>query len=617
MLPRYILAIFLILLFTAGCATTGDQGQRSSTEKIQIQKPSSQEIEADVAKELKELGEPELAKEEEEEAAQKPGEVSYDIPITINEQVSYFIDYFQITIPKRFAIWLERSGRYTPMMRKILKQYGLPEDLVYLAMIESGFSCQAYSRAHAVGPWQFIRGTGRRYGLKIDYWVDERRDPVKATHAAAQYLRDLYAEFDSWYLAAAAYNAGEAKIRKALKKYQADNFWSISQNKRRYLKKETKSYVPKMIAAALIAKEPAKYGFDDLNYHAPMEFDKVQVHPGTSLSRMAKLAGISTRDLAELNPELRRWATPPSNMYSLRIPAGQKAAFETAYASLSITDRKARIGSVKIRIQAGDTLGRIAHTHGVPLSDLLAMNPGLNPRRLRIGQVVYVPPNAAAARRASSARPAYSKAAPRPLAHGNKRKITHVVRKGDSLWDIAQAYGINHRDIMRWNGTRSSSLGVGQKLVLYVPQSKAEAKLESPSAKPAAVAPPRRAVAAAKGDQVVHVVRQGDTLWEIAKKYQVSHRDIMRWNKKRTSRLSLGQKLVIYPGKSGPQSKSTTNKPAAASQTTTYKVKRGDSLWTISQKFKVSPSDLRRWNGLDSSRITPGDTLMVRLGGSS
>lgn len=536
-------SVMIIFVFAVGCATTEPKSQSAAEPIVQAQKtvrPSKAEIEASVVKELEELGEKELAQEEKEAAkTEQKGKVTYDIPITINKQVEYFIDYFQTRISKRFGIWLARSGRYVPMMRAILREYNLPEDLVYLAMIESGFSCKAYSRAHAVGPWQFIRGTARRYGLKVNYWVDERRDPVKATHAAAKYLRDLYAEFNSWYLAAAGYNAGENKIRRALARYRADDFWSISQRKRRYLKRETKQYVPKMIAAALIAKNPSKYGFDDIKYYPPLEFDQVKVYAGTSISVAAKLIGLKTGALSELNPELRRWCTPPSGgMYTLRVPEGKGLSFKIAYAALPARARQARIGAIRVRVQSGDTLGRIAKTHGMRLSDLMAVNPKLNPRRLRIGQRVYVPANRKTASLKYKPRSARTKAT-RPrytVPHRNKRKIVYVVKKGDSLWEVAQTYGLNYHNIKRWNGKRSSRLQIGQKLVLYVPPSKAEAKVERQS--------------------------------------------------------------------SGP-----------SPRTLIYLVRRGDSLWKIGQRFKVTPRALRRWNGLNSSRITPGDRLTVRLEG--
>ncbi len=537
MKAKVFILISLFALMVTGCSTTNKQAalpenQETTKGKQATAQPTRQEIEVKVAQELKRLGEKQLSEEERRAAADPKDKVTYDIPITINAQVERWIDYFQTRIPKRFQIWLSRSGRYDKMMRGILKSYGLPEDLLYLAMIESGFSCTAYSRAHAVGPWQFIRGTGRRYKLKIDYWVDERRDPVKSTHAAAQYLRDLYKEFGSWYLAAAGYNAGEGKIRRALKRYKADDFWDISHHRRRYLKRETKNYVPKMIAAALIAKEPEKYGFKQITYAAPMTFDTVRVHGGTSLGVAAKIAGIKTQHLAGLNPELRRWCAPPNRaFYNLRIPAGTKASFEIAYASLPVQKRKARIGTIKVRVQKGDTFGRIAATYRVPLSELVSMNPRVNPRRLQVGQIVQVPPTNRARRVVASrnrVKPR-QRAKVRSYAASKRgtRKIIHVVKSGDTLWDIAQSYGINHNDIRRWNGRRSSRLSLDQKLVLYVPQAKAEAKLRTSSKK------------------LVYVVRRGDNLWDISRRFKTTPAKIRRWNKMNNNRITPGDRLTV------------------------------------------------------------------------
>jgi len=294
-------------------------------------------MEARVVQELQILGESDLFREG--IGTSPDGETSYDIPITVNNQVEHFVDYFQNKIPKRFGLYLSRSTRYMPMMRAILKDYGLPEDLVYVALIESGFSCTATSKAAAVGPWQFIKASGTRFGLKIDAWVDERQDPIKSTHAAAKYLRELYAEFGSWYLAAAAYNAGENKIRRALSRYQASDYWTISHSQRPYLATETKEYVPKMIAAALIAKEPQRYGFTDIPYEPPLVYDEVTVHSGVSLAALSRFTNIGSAELATLNPELKRGVTPPfGGMYALRVPLGAGSQFATVYASLNQSD---------------------------------------------------------------------------------------------------------------------------------------------------------------------------------------------------------------------------------------------------------------------------------------
>ncbi|MFZ5586454.1 MAG: LysM peptidoglycan-binding domain-containing protein [Thermodesulfobacteriota bacterium] len=540
---RSLLIIPSLLLALSGCATTGgekaDLGDDPSRPTLagKAGRPSKAEIQARVVQELIHLGERDLAQGEQP----ADGSPTYDIPITINDQVEYFIDYFQTKIPKRFKMWLGRSTRYEPMMRATLKQYGLPEDLVYVALIESGFSCTAVSTAAAVGPWQFIKGTATRFGLKVDYYVDERQDPIKSTHAAAKYLRDLYNEFGSWYLAAAGYNAGENKIRRALSRYQASDYWTISHRQRDYLATETKEYVPKMIAAALIAKEPAKYGFTDIAYEPPLAFDEIQVHPGVSVGAVARAAGVSAGELAALNPELKHQATPPNGqMYTLRVPQGMAASVSTAYAQLSPAERAHRFGPAVVIAQKGETMAEIAKAHNLSLRELATLNPRLPMKaKLRGGQRVVISGAGAAepVRLASAARQAPS--APLAPAPGNTRKITHIVAKGDTLWHVAQTYNLDHNDILRWNGKDANHLVPGQHLVLYVPQAKAEAKVEIKTAKA-----PREA------SEITYLVKKGDTIAGIARKFNVSQNDLKRWNRLRDSSLSIGDKLTVRPGRS-------------------------------------------------------------------
>ena len=250
----------------------------------------------------------------------------FDIPIVINAKVEQFIQYFQTSGKKVFSNWLARSEKYIPFMKNLLKGNGLPEDLVYMALIESGFNPYAYSRSKASGPWQFIYLTGKRYGLNLNWWVDERRDPEKSTIAATKYLKDLYDMFECWYLAAAGYNAGEGKIANAMKRYRTEDFWELS--KYNYLKQETKDYVPQMIAAALIAKDPEKYGFADIEYQEPLQYEKVRVPAVIDLRLIAKACEISVDELKDLNPELLRWCTPPDSPdYEIKIPFGGRNSF--------------------------------------------------------------------------------------------------------------------------------------------------------------------------------------------------------------------------------------------------------------------------------------------------
>lgn len=262
-----------------------------------------------------------------------------DLPLTLNSQVEYFIKQFQGSSRASFTRWLIRSTRYIPMMKLVLHKEGLPEDLVYLAMIESGFTLNARSIANAVGPWQFMSGTGRRYSLRIDRWIDERRDPVKATVAAAMYLKDLSGMFNGdWYLAAAGYNAGENKIFRAIDRYNTSDFWELTKGS--YLKRETKEYVPKLLAATIVAKDPARYGFTEVAAIPQIEFDTVRLPGQTDLNLVARLCGTTYQTIRELNPALRQWATPPDYPnFELRIPKGTRQRFEAAYRNIPEADR--------------------------------------------------------------------------------------------------------------------------------------------------------------------------------------------------------------------------------------------------------------------------------------
>ena len=220
---------------------------------------------------------------------------------------------------------MSRSTRYLPMIKKVFAEYGLPEDLAYLAMIESGYTNTARSTASAVGMWQFMKGTGVRYGLTVDSYVDERRDPEKATNAAAKYLLDLYKQFGSWYLAVASYNCGEGRVQREINQNtDLKSFWELSNNY--CLPNETKNYVPQMIAATIIAKNPEKYGFKNVRYQKPLKYDAIKVNESTSLQATAVAATTSSEEISVLNPELLRNATP-GGVSLLKIPPGKKRGF--------------------------------------------------------------------------------------------------------------------------------------------------------------------------------------------------------------------------------------------------------------------------------------------------
>jgi membrane-bound lytic murein transglycosylase D len=388
-----------------------------------------------------------------------------DIPLTVNSKVEYFINFFQTSGRKSFAKWLSRSERYIPMMRQILKKEGLPEDLVYLAMIESGFSPHAYSVANAVGPWQFISGTGKRYSLRIDSWIDERRDPIKSTMAAAMYLKELYSLFNKdWYLAAAGYNAGENKILRAIDMYNSRDFWQLTQGT--YLKRETKDYVPKLLAAAIIAKDPARYGFADVAYLPPIEFDMVVIPSRTDLELIARTTGVSRENIRELNPELRKWCTPPDYPnYELKLPKGTKDTFLREYAKIP-EDKRIEEKIAYLRYKAGrkDTLASISRRFNVKPEEIAELNHIGSSTRLR-GRVLLLPARADTS--------VASVEAPRRVPAVEPRKAKkefvkyYTVKHGDTLKAVARRFNVSEKIIAAWNNLKGRmKLNPGKRIIV-------------------------------------------------------------------------------------------------------------------------------------------------------
>ena len=310
----------------------------------------------------------------------------YDIPVELNEAVVAYIRLFQTDAREHFAHWLARSTRWTPLMRTILAANKVPDDLVYLSMIESGFNPYAYSFAKAAGLWQFVVGTSRRYGLTTDFWVDERRDPILSTEAAGRYLSDLKDRYHgNWYLAWAGYNAGEGKVDKAIRLESTVDFWRMM-SKGRTLRAETKHYVPKLIAAALISKHPERFGFR-VDYEPLFTFDTVHVDQATSLAAIAKAANTDVDMIRDLNPALRRFCTPPSG-WDVRIPTGSKEAFVAAFGAIKAEDR---LSFAQHKIERGESLAKIAKAYGVREQDILRTNGLSKPKQFVVGHTVMIP----------------------------------------------------------------------------------------------------------------------------------------------------------------------------------------------------------------------------------
>jgi membrane-bound lytic murein transglycosylase D len=308
---------------------------------------------------------------------------SCDIPITYNARVSTWLSVFEGSGRRFYSLWLARSHRWGPSFREILRHYGVPQDLLYQAMVESGLAMQAISSARAVGPWQFMRATGEAYDLRVNFWVDERRDPLKSTHAAARYLKDLHSKWNDWYLAWAEYNGGPGRVSAGVAKYSTTAFWALAETDA--LAQETRDYVPMIIAATLVAKHPDLFGFGDVQGMPPFEFDRVEVAEPTDLAVLAACARTTEAVLQELNPELLRFVTPPmvGGAYGLRIPKGRAADFD------SCIRPSARVAYRGCRVQRGDTLRLIAQRFGADPLGIIQIN--RIEGRIHVGQELVVP----------------------------------------------------------------------------------------------------------------------------------------------------------------------------------------------------------------------------------
>jgi membrane-bound lytic murein transglycosylase D len=329
----------------------------------------------------------------------------YNIPVVIDQTVQGHIRFFNTSIRDRFEQWLLRLNRYRPLVEDIFAEFDLPSDLVHLSLVESGFNPYAYSRAKATGPWQFMKGTGKIYGLRIDHYVDERRDPIKSTIAAARYLRDLYDLFGTWPLAMAAYNAGEGKVQRALNKAQAESFSEISRTK--LIRGETKQYVPRIMAATIIARNLDQYGFNQVPV-APHVFEEVVVTRPLHFRAISNVTGIPYSELRLLNPELRRDATPPDDTaYHLKVPVGTSAKVlkllervptykfppqrtQVRQTRQARPSRQGKAGSSHwYRVRGGDTLEKISRRFGIPIRTLKARN-NLSSSRIRAGELLNI-----------------------------------------------------------------------------------------------------------------------------------------------------------------------------------------------------------------------------------
>jgi membrane-bound lytic murein transglycosylase D len=408
---------------------------------------------------------------------------TWDIDVRSYEahrRVEFYVNAFAGSSRERFIARLEKGSRFEPMIREKLRAASIPEDMYYLALVESGFDQHAYSRAAAVGMWQFMTGTARGTGLRVDWWVDERRDPVRSTDAAVKFLGWLREQFGSLYLAAAAYNGGPGRVSRGLSRLGDDldgasgddAFFALAEHD--YLRGETKNYVPQLIAAALIAKEPAKYGMK-LRTVPPLAYDSVFVPASTPLAAIAAASGAPLDSVRELNPQILRGVTPPGARFLARVPIGHAEGFDSAFAAL---DPAARAAFKRVETVKGQTFASVASTSGLSARQLKWYNPKVSPLksgRLRPGQTLLVPSRAVVSAALDIPDPAIE------IYGGRTRSGSrmHVVRRGETLGGIAKKYGTSASALVRLNGLKKQVIHPGQELLVRAPARRTAAKPSS------------------------------------------------------------------------------------------------------------------------------------------
>jgi membrane-bound lytic murein transglycosylase D len=457
-------------------------------------------------------------------AAEEVRQIHSDLPLTMNDAVASYINYFSTRGRGVLERALTRAGLYSDMIRRVLKQEGVPQDLIYLAEAESGFHPVALSHVGARGLWQFMSSRAKGYGLERNWWVDERQDPEKSTRAAARHLRDLYKEFGDWYLAMAAYNSGPLTVQQAVQRTGYADFWELY--RRNVLPAETRNYVPIIIAVAIMAKNPAQYGLDQIIPDKPIPADTVTINYPVDLRLVAECVDSSVSTLQELNPSLLRMTTPREGTFDLHLPAGTTAKYQAAIASIP---RDKRVWWRYHNVTEGETMASVARQYHTTARAIAEAN-SLDGKDLEAGTKLIIP--VAAGRYVEAV--AYS-----------RRLTRYRVRRGDTLTSVAEDFGVPVVRLRRWNPRVRGKLRPGMVLYLHRPLAPGEREIVSARGH----AKPKRSSklrASSSGNQkILHKVRQGETLYSIASQYNTTVAALRRTNGKAAANLRAGAVLVI------------------------------------------------------------------------
>ncbi len=460
--------------------------------------------------------------------------VEEEIEIVYNWRTEHWIKYFTGKGRRYFRKWLERVEIYRDIIEPVLVKSEVPRDLLYLAVIESGLNLNARSNVKATGPWQFMAGTGRIFNLRINWWIDERKDIIASTYAASHYLKHLHNLFGNWQLALAAYNSGEYRVAHAISTQKTSDYWRLR------LPSQTKWFVPKFMAALAIGRDPEKYGFS-IPESKPLKFDVITLDRSTDLKIIASAAGCTLKKIQDLNPALKRWATPPGMTVEIKVPHGTGGRVSEKINSIPPGER---VSWLRHKIKQGETLSHIASKYEISLKELKRINGIKNVHKIRVGQLLLIPTRDDGIQTASSSDPKYKTSPDLPdkirmktySPPSGKTKIVYTVRDGDTLGEIAERHKVGLSKVRAWNNLRyRSMIHPGDNLVIYVdPGSEFGRSAGGPDDR--------------KGKkEFIHIVKKGETLYSICKAYKTRISDILAWNSKiNKDRLYPGDRISIW-----------------------------------------------------------------------